>query len=1118
MPRLFQYIFLLITAITGAHSFQLHAQNANIPLSAWQESGEPFIQNFSPKEYGGNFQNWCVDQDSNGIVYFANNDGLLTYDGVSWRIHEKTKAPLMRSLAIGEDGLIYGGFQSDFGYYSPDSIGDLKFTSLKHLVDSTHRDFYDFWFTKTSGDTVYFMAEQVIFRWANQKLDAIKPTTHVTHMFKIGNRMFFRQGGYGLSYLDGDTLRVVPNGKLASVHKSPFLLHPYDDNSLLIGTYGLGLYKFDYETIEKLNTTSTSYLRKNRIYTFAPLARDLLAIGTQFGGLVIINNEGELLKIIDKSYGLQDNSVWYVHRDNQGGLWLGLNNGISRVEFPGPLTRFSAISNLNGIVNDIKRHDSKIYAATSEGIFSLDHEEYEVTRSSTTKLLTSPPAPTGQKTVFRHVEPITLYSFSLFNDGNHLLAGTSNGVFRISGDAPKQILEGISGGWQSVFEMCRSVIDTNRLYMATRKGIGILKMEDNEWRSAGWIKDFKQKSYLLIEDADGSLWVNTAEKGIFHISDIASEPVDEWKFPATISHYDTAHGLPDEEDINPIRVSDTAYFLSNHIAWRFQPSDSSFIPDSTFHSGEMVGKEWGYYGQVDDQQRIWVSTKFKPGVENIAVGIPRPDGTYDWESRQFSRIRDASEILNIYPESSGSGEDIIWVGSDNIYRYDPRFSHKFEGTNTARIRRVTVNNDSVVFHGYGPMPVQRLPYNANTIQFDFALPAYDASAENLYQTCLEGFDRKWSNWSVQTQRNYTNLPEGQYRFRVKAQNIYAQLSEEAVYTFSILPPWYRTWWAFLGYTLFTLSAIVAIVYFTNRWRIHQLKQRNLQLEETVAARTKKLRRQAEEILRRQKQLIAQEKLASLGQLTAGIAHEIKNPLNFINNFAELSLEMVEELKEDLERLLPQLPAEEKENFDEIIRDLAQNAAKIKHHGTRADSIVSGMLQHSRGKSGSFQPTDINAMLEEYTNLSFHSMRARDANFNVDIKQDLDARIDKISAVPQDLSRAISNILNNSFEALKARDDKAEKTFVGEIAISTVQQNGAVEIRIRDNGGGISKDIREQIFIPFFTTKPTGQGHPGLGLSISHDIIVKIHHGTLEIDSDAVDWSEAVITIPLKITE
>lgn len=1115
MPRLFQYIFLIIISIAGMYSYQLHAQDADIPLSAWLESGEPFIKNFTPKEYGGNFQSWCVAQDTNGFVYFANNDGLLSYDGVTWRSHESDIAPLMRSLVVGEDGNIYAGFQADFGYYAPDSSGDLRFKSLKHLVDSTHGEFYDFWFTKSVGDTIYFMAEQMIIRWANEQLDVIEPKSYVTHTFKIGNRLYFRQGNYGLSYLDGDSLKVVPGGKHLSRNDAPFLLHPYDENSLLVGTYNAGMRIFDFNTSKRIRTSATAYLRKNRIYTFASLSDNLIAIGTQFGGLVFIDNHGNLLKIIDKSYGLQDNSVWYVHPDNQNGLWLALNSGISRVEFPGAMTRFSEISNISGIVNDVKRFDGKIYAATSEGIYSLESAKDSTADDGASSTNTSG---TNQRTVFSQVKPFILYSFSLFNEGKDLLAGTSNGVFRISGGSPKQILEGISGGWQSVFGFDRADADTNRLYLAARKGIGLLKWEDDEWRSAGWIQDFKQKTYFILEDIDGSIWANTAENGIFHITDIAKTPVDGWKFPATITRYDTAHGLPNDDNITPIRIADELYFLSGTTAWRFQPADSIFIPDSTFQQGEMANEQWGYYGNVDQHQRLWVSTKFKPGVESIAVGTRQPDGTFSWESRQFSRILDASEILSIYPEKSADGNDIVWIGSDNLYRYDPRFTRQSNHINAAKIRRVIVNNDSIIYNGYGKIPAPKLSYDQNTVQFDFALAAFDASRENLYQTCLEGFDKKWSNWSDQTQRNYTNLPEGQYRFRVKAKNIYQRQSKEASYAFSILPPWYRTWWAFLGYTLFTLSAIVAIVYFTNRWRIHQLKQRNLQLEETVAARTKKLRRQAEEILRRQKQLIAQEKLASLGQLTAGIAHEIKNPLNFINNFAELSLEMVEELKEDLERLLPQLPDEEKENFDEIIRDLAQNAAKIKHHGTRADSIVSGMLQHSRGKSGSFQPTDINALLEEYTNLSFHSMRARDANFNVDIKQDLDANIGQISAVPQDLSRAISNILNNSFEALKTRDDKAEKTFVGEIAVSTIQQNGSVEIRIRDNGGGIPADIREQIFIPFFTTKPTGQGHPGLGLSISHDIIVKIHHGTLEIDSDAADWSEAVITIPLKIPE
>jgi two-component system NtrC family sensor kinase len=250
------------------------------------------------------------------------------------------------------------------------------------------------------------------------------------------------------------------------------------------------------------------------------------------------------------------------------------------------------------------------------------------------------------------------------------------------------------------------------------------------------------------------------------------------------------------------------------------------------------------------------------------------------------------------------------------------------------------------------------------------------------------------------------------------------------------------------------------------------------------------------------QLIQSEKMASLGQLTAGIAHEIQNPLNFVNNFSEISVELLDEINET-----------EGDEQQTVISDLKQNLQKIVFHGKRADSIVKGMLLQSRAAPGEKQPTDINKLVEEFFTLAYHGMRAKDPGFNCLMDKQLSPGLPLVKIVPQDVSRVILNIFNNSFYAVDEKSKSEDKTYRPTVSIATKQVNGEIVVTIRDNGKGIPEDIKEKIFTPFFTTKPIGQG-TGLGLSISQDIIVNKHMGHLNVDSKNGEYTEFKIGLPL----
>lgn len=292
------------------------------------------------------------------------------------------------------------------------------------------------------------------------------------------------------------------------------------------------------------------------------------------------------------------------------------------------------------------------------------------------------------------------------------------------------------------------------------------------------------------------------------------------------------------------------------------------------------------------------------------------------------------------------------------------------------------------------------------------------------------------------------------------------------------------------------------------------EEQRSQLEVLVAERTAELTLQKEELEKAlnhlkatQNQLIHAEKMASLGELTAGIAHEIQNPLNFVNNFSEVSVELVEELREESQK-----PERDVELITDLLSDIEQNLQKIQHHGKRADSIVKGMLQHSRTSSGQKENVDLNAMADEYLRLAYHGLRAKDKTFNAKMVTELDPTLGKVNVLPQDLGRVLLNMLTNAFYAVSEKKRQQPQGYDPTVWIVTQSRPGQVIIRIRDNGTGMPDSVKQKIFQPFFTTKPTGQG-TGLGLSLSYDIITKGHGGSLEVVTQEGTCTEFIIRLP-----
>jgi len=295
--------------------------------------------------------------------------------------------------------------------------------------------------------------------------------------------------------------------------------------------------------------------------------------------------------------------------------------------------------------------------------------------------------------------------------------------------------------------------------------------------------------------------------------------------------------------------------------------------------------------------------------------------------------------------------------------------------------------------------------------------------------------------------------------------------------------------------------------------LKKIEKENFELRDAVKRRTVELENKNRELEKAmmdlkstQTQLIQSEKMASLGELTAGIAHEIQNPLNFVNNFSEVNKELLLEMKDEIDKANLQ-------EVKSIANDVIDNEEKINHHGKRADAIVKGMLQHSRSSSGVKEPTDINALCDEYLRLSYHGLRAKDKSFNANFKTDFDESIEKINIIPQDIGRVILNLLTNAFYAVNEKKKQQPEGYEPTVSVSTKKVSDKVEVKVEDNGNGIPQKVLDKIFQPFFTTKPTGQG-TGLGLSLSYDII-KAHGGELKVETKVGEGAEFIIHLPVK---
>ena len=586
----------------------------------------------------------------------------------------------------------------------------------------------------------------------------------------------------------------------------------------------------------------------------------------------------------------------------------------------------------------------------------------------------------------------------------------------------------------------------------------------------------------VLESRRGGLWVETNE-GLFFLD----RETDQLQRHG----YDPSMGpVFSSQDINSLLEDEDG------ILWvgTWQGGLNRYDPE--MGTMKYYGMEDGLpspsiQGILEDKERnvLWLST-FR--------GLAR----FDKETETFASYGNEAGAQSLYADHSAlelSNGLFAFGGSNGITVFDPAV---YAGDTRPPVTRITGFNAGEQSLPYSGGQTISLDHSQNNISITYKGIHYDNPSKNQFSYKLLPVDTVWRTVGGSRAAYFFDLNPGDYTFSVRAASPNLVWSEPEQVSFSISPPWWQTWWAYGLYGLLLFSGGMAL---HRNQKVRTIRRERERTRDRELEQAREVEKAYEQLKMTQQQLVLSEKMASLGELTAGIAHEIQNPLNFVNNFSEVSAELLEEMDQDLDK-------GDLEDARAIARDLRQNLEKITHHGKRADGIVKGMLQHSRSSDGKMERTDINKLTDEYLRLAFHGLRAKDKTFNASMETDFDPDLPKAEVVPQDIGRVILNLLTNAFHAVNEKKRQAPQGYEPTVRVRTRKKDHGIEISVRDNGGGIPDAIKDKIFQPFFTTKPTGQG-TGLGLSVSYDI-VKAHGGAMRVESSEGEGTEFIVQLPV----
>lgn len=808
------------------------------------ESGQYPVYNFSPNEYNALSQNWCAVQDQRGIMYFGNNQGVLEYDGENWTLIPPVDGTPIKSMAIDKNNRVFFGSENEFGYLSPDSSGNLKYHPLSDQLDEEHQNFNEIWETHATENGIVFQAYHYLFIWEDDSLSIIPSEEEMHESFYVGGKLLISFSESGLGYLEDNQIYPIKQ-KGDSYSSSIYGMIEIAQNKILIITDMDGFYQLQFSEenpgkalIEKIKTKNDQLFSNIEIYNVLRIDPNLISIGTWGYGSIIIDSMYNIVTIIDKNSGLQDQIVQGQATDESGNLWLALSSGLSRVEIHSAVTQFGDIDGIDGTIQSITRFNNRIYVTTNVGLFFMDRKFYNTDISN------------YQQAVFKPIEGIEIECWDMITYKNGkdevLLVRTNSNVFELDRNHNiKKVLV------DYVFKIYQSELDPNRVYIGLESGLTSIYRKDGNWEQEAYISEISEMITNLSEDHMGNLWMGTQEEGVLkmHIQNFEERRIGEY----IISRYNEEHGLPR----GPFIVSQfkgPPTVASNKGLFKFNMNEESFKPDSVYGSQFADGSLYIHRISEFSEPEIWMVTYSETAEFKYIVGYlsEYEPNSYEWISEPFIRL--SKELIHaIYQEPGG----VVWLGgSQGLFRFQMDISRNYQQDFNSFIRGVELSDGRSVFEGTFMNDLNiptlqqpewlkiTLPYRNNSLVFNYSSQSGDDESFKRYSYFLDGNDFAWSEWTTETYRTYTNLREGPYTFRVKARNSYGHISREASYEFTILAPWYRKWWA---YTLYILLA--AVVVYTI------VKVYTRQLREIIRERTAEVVSQKEVIEEKNKDIM-----------------------------------------------------------------------------------------------------------------------------------------------------------------------------------------------------------------------------------------------------------------------
>ncbi len=793
------------------------------------ETGIPYVVNYLPKDYNGHIQNWQIEQDRRGVMYFANGDGVLQFDGTKWRLHNIEQNSYISSIKMAENGRLYVGETGKFGYLEPNIQSNYQYKSLTDKLTSENKSFADIVQILNIDTTFFFQSMDKLFVYDQDTIITFEPKGHYQSCFLFNNSFYVQDDSQGLFRFYKNKLVLTSQDKLFIGEKAIFTKCLFRESMLVIDNKtGAFVYNPEKKEKKRFKIPNVNAIYNTKISHALFLDENLLALGTHTQGCILVDLKRQSTQVINSKNAIEDDVVYSMYKDKQNGLWLAQNNGISYIEINSPISSWSKKQGLQGTVNDIERVENTLYIAGSQGVAYL------------------PSGKNNKQQNFVRIKNLHETARKILNASykkqHTLFVGAADGLYEIKNFKAKKILN-----TTIIYSLFQSKIKPEIIYIGFGDGLGVLKSDGKQWNYQGKISGINQNLRTFYEEKNGNLWIGTFRNGVVKVV-----PSENSTKPKKIALYRKDKGLFSLKN-NQVYPYDNFFVVCNSSGiFRHDLQKDSFIPDDRF--GERFMKKHCVFEfcQISDEM-VWLS-----GLNNkkskTLLGKKTGNSPYAWQDVPFIKLPEMFITSSFLDKNK-----MLWFGgSEGLFRCDLNKKQKHEAIFPTLISQVNLQNDSVLFRGIflakqgekqisspeqGFENLQVLDYDNNSITFFYTIPAYLKPSSNKYSYMLEGYDEKWSSWSNASKKQYTNLKEGNYTFKVRGKDIYNVERKMATYSFVILPPCYRTWYAFFLYAVIFALLVALII----KIILYKEKQKNKKLKALVKERTKEILQQNEEI-------------------------------------------------------------------------------------------------------------------------------------------------------------------------------------------------------------------------------------------------------------------------------